>query len=114
MKESFLNSSAPWERSFRANVKPQFTYKGKKIGSYFRLKDKVPIEHQSNLVYGFKQGKYVGDTKVRYGDRTDEHSHTDKKSAVYKFKEENNIQISKDDIQILYRGYPSTLNRKLS
>ena len=74
----------------------------------------VPIEHQSNLVYGFKQGKYVGETKVRYGDRTDEHCHTDKKSAIYKFKEENNIQISKDDFQILDTGYPNTLNRKLA
>ena len=97
-----------------SHVKPQFTYKGKKIGSYFRLKDKVPIAHQSNLVYGYKRGKYVGETKVRYGDRTDEHCHTDKKSAIYKFKEENNIQISKDDFRILDTGYPNTLNRKLA
>ena len=102
------------EKVLPSNVKPQFTYKGKKIGSYFRLKDKVPIEHQLDLVYGFIQGKYVGKTKFRYGDRTDEHSHTDKKSAVYKFKEENNIQMSKDDFQILDTGYPNTLNRKLA
>ena len=46
-------------------VQPQFTYKGKKIGSYFRLKDKVAFDHQSGLVYAFKKGDYVGETKVR-------------------------------------------------
>ena len=86
----------------------------KKTGSCFRLKDKVSIEHQSGLVYAFKKGKYVGETKVRFGDRIDQHCHTDKKSAVYKFKVENQVQVSKDDFEILDMGYSNTLNRKLA
>ena len=101
-------------KALPSHVKPQFTYKGKKMGSYFRLKDKVSIEHQSGLVYAFKRDKYVGETKVRYGDRIDQHCHTDKKSAVYKFKVENQIQVSKDDFEILDMGYSNTLNRKLA
>ena len=42
-------------KALPSNVKPQFAYKGKKIGSYFRLKDQVAIEHQSDCVYAFKQ-----------------------------------------------------------
>jgi hypothetical protein len=101
-------------KALPSRVQPQFTYKGKKIGSYFRLKDKVSIEHQSGLVYVFKKGKYVGETKVRFGDRIDQHCHTDKKSAVYKFKVENQVQVSKDDFEILDMGYSNTLNRKLA
>ena len=101
-------------KALPSHVKPQFTYKGKKMGSYFRLKDKVSIEHQSGLVYAFKRDKYVGETKVRYGDRIDQHCHTDKKSAVYKFKVENQIQVSKEDFEILDMGYSNTLNRKLA
>ena len=101
-------------KALPSHAQPQFTYKGKKIGSYFRLKDKVSIEHQSGRVYAFKGGKYVGETKVRFGDRIDQHCHTDKKSAVYKFKVENQVQVSKDDFKILDMGYSNTLNRKLA
>ena len=101
-------------RALPSYVQPQFTYKGKKIGSYFRLKDKVSFDHQSGLVYGFRKGKYVGETKVRIGDRIHQHCHTDKKSAIYKFKVENQEQVSKEDFEILDRGYSNTLNRKLA
>ena len=101
-------------KALPSHIKPQFTYKGKKMGSYFRLKDKVASEHQSGLVYAFKRDKYVGETKVRYGDQIDQHCHTDKKSAVYKFKVENQIQVSKDAFEILDMGYFNTLNRKLA
>ena len=83
-------------------------------GQTFRLKDKVSFEHQSGLVYAFKQGKYVGETKVRIEDRIHQHCHTDKESAIYKFKVGNQVQVSKDDFEILYMGYSNTLNRKLA
>ena len=50
------------------NIKPRFTFKGKKVGSFFQIKDPGPLEHQTNLVYGFKHEgvrKYVGQTNVR-------------------------------------------------
>ena len=104
-------------KALPTNVKPRFAYKGKKIGSYFKLKDQVPIEHQSDCVYAFKPGnetKYVGETSVRFGQRTHEHCHTDKKSSVYKFKMENEVEVSKEDFEILYRGYSKKVDRKLA
>ena len=53
-------------------IKPRFAYKGKKIGSFFRIKDPVPIEHESDLIYAFQKEeelKYIGETKVRNGTR---------------------------------------------
>ena len=103
------------------NVIPRFTYKGKKLGSFFRIKDKVPVEHQTQLVYAFnpayndeQKTEYIGETKVRYGTRTHEHCFTDKASAVYKHKTHNNFQISEEDFEILDKGFAKTLDRKLA
>ena len=99
------------------NVIPRFTFKGKKLGSYFRVKDPVPLEHQSDCVYAYpSEGdpSYVGETKVRYGTRTHEHCFTDKKSAIFKAKLENQIMVSPEDFKIIDRGYSRTLDRKLA
>ena len=99
------------------NVKPRFAYKGKKLGSYFRVKDPVPLEHQTDCIYAFPRDgntDYVGETKVRFGSRTHEHCHTDKKSAVFKYKEANQIVVSPEDFKIIDRGYSKTLDRKLA
>ena len=102
------------------NVKPRITYQGKKIGSFFRIKDKIPLEHESNLVYAFKpkgstneSTDYVGETKVRFGTRTDQHCYTDTESSVYKHKVEKNLQISPDDFEILDKGFSKDVDRKL-
>ena len=98
-------------------VKPRFAYKGKTLGSYFRLKDKVPLDHQTDLVYAFRHDdstKYVGETNVRFASRTHEHCVTDKKSSVHKFKIENQLEISQRDFQILDKGYTRKINRKLA
>ena len=72
-------------------VTTQFCFQGKKLSSVFRVKDKVPRLHQSNLVYHYKsEGNhkcknaedYVGETKVRIGQRVYEHFVQDKKSAI--------------------------------
>ena len=102
------------------NVKPRITYKGKKLGSHFAIKDPVPNEHLSDLVYGFYDDKdhkeihYVGETKVRFGTRVHEHCETDKTSAVYKFKSSKNIQISKDNFKVLESGMSKAVDRKLA
>ena len=104
-------------RALPPNVKPQFAYQGKKIGSFFRLKDPVPTEHQSDCIYAFKPNgvaKYVGETKVRFGTRQHEHGNTDKKSAIFKFKQANQVEISRADFEILEKGYPNTVKRKLA
>ena len=98
-------------------IKPRFVYKGKKIGSFFRIKDPVPIEHESDLIYAFRKEeelKYIGETKVRNGTRQHEHSRTDKKSAIFKYKEEKGLDIYPADFEILEKGYPNTVKRKLA
>ena len=83
-------------------VQPRIIYTGKKLGSFFRVKDKIPKEHESNLVYAFKTDEvrdYVGETRVRYGTRTHEHKETDKASAVYKHK-----------VEMVWRS-PTTISR---
>ena len=68
-------------------INPRISFKGKKLGSHFRIKDKVKEEHQSDLIYkyydqfhlGNQELKYVGETKVSDGTRTYQHLHSDKK-----------------------------------
>ena len=87
------------------------------MGDYFRVKDKVPTEHESDLIYEFKTEdtpKYVGETKVRFGTRSYEHCSTDKASAVYKYAESNNIRITQGDFRILDKGFTKTVDRKLA
>ena len=98
-------------------IKPCFAYKGKKIGSFFRIKDPVPIEHESDLIYAFRKKdelKYIGETKVRNGTRQHEHSRTDKKSAIFKYKAEKGLDVYPEDFEILEKGYPNTIKRKLA
>ena len=98
-------------------VQPRIIYKGTKLGSCFRVKDKVPMKHESNLVYAFKKEgvtNYIGETKVRYGTRTYEHMNTDKASAVYKHKIENRLALSDSDFEIIDKGFPKTVDRKLA
>ena len=51
---------------------------------------------------------------MRYGTRQYEHGHTDKKSAIYKYKEQKGLDISSEDFEILEKGYPNTVKRKLA
>ena len=77
----------------------------------------MSLQHQTDCVYTFNPDgntEYVGETKVRFETRTHEHCFTDKKSAVYKFKEANQVDISPEDFQIIDRGYSKTLDRKLA
>ena len=58
--------------------------------------------------------KYVGETKVRFGTRQYEHGNTDKKSVIVKYKQQNRIEISGKDFEILEKGYPNTVKQKLA
>ena len=110
------------KRALPSNVKPRIIFKGTKLGSCFQLKDKIPIQHESNVVYEFKpsdgsdqtKGDYIGETKVRFGTRAYEHCYTDKESSVYKHKIANNINITESDFRILDKGYTRHVDRKLA
>ena len=108
-------------RILPSHVKPRFIYKGRKLGSCFRVKDRVPLEHQSDLVYQFKpeyngktKAEYVGETNVRFGTRSYEHCFTDKKSHVYTNKVAKGLQISQEDFEVLEGGYQKKVDRKLA
>ena len=109
------------KKALPTKVKPRIIFKGTKLGSCFRIKDKVPLEHESGLVYGFKPSynakprtDYVGETKVRWGNRTYEHCTTDKESSIYKHKVANNLNVTVDDFEILDKGFDKTVDRKLA
>ena len=101
-------------------IQPRFIYKGTKIGAYFKVKDRVKIEHQTNLVYGYTpRGKvlkdgYIGETNVRFGKRTNQHTGEDKTSAVYKYTQAAKVEVDRDDFTILERGYPKYLDRLIA
>ena len=103
------------------NFKPQFFYKGTKLGSFFTVKDKVNTSHQTNLVYGYipRDGTslrdgYVGETRVRFGRRTHEHQSTDKESSIYKNSRAKNIEVSSEDFKILEKGFPKYFDRRIA
>ena len=104
-------------------VTTQFSYKGKKLSSVFRVKDKVSRLHQSNLVYHYNsQGNkkckkvedYVGETKARIGQRVYEHFVQDKKSAIRRHCKTCRHGGNTKDFKILGTGYKSTVHRKLA
>ena len=79
------------------------------------------MEHETNLIYAFKPTydsekvtEYVGETKVRFGTRTYEHLNTDKASSVYKHKVDNNLSVSDSDFEVIDKGFPKSLDRKLA
>ena len=105
------------KRALPKNVQPRITYKGTKLGSCFRIKDKIPIQHETNCVYDFKDREdpdYIGETKVRMETRTYEHCHTDKESSVYKYITRTKANISESNFRILDKGYNRTIDRKLA
>ena len=106
-------------------VIPRFVYKGKKLGSFFPIKDKIDTKHESNLVYYYKCDfdndsdctsveDYVGETNVRYETRTNEHGSTDKNSAIFKHTRDANHSSNSSNFRIIARGYNKKRDRKLA
>ena len=119
--ENILNKFKDELRGFLrpTTIRPRFIFNGKKLGSFFSNKDKIKKEHLSDLVYGYSMEEannidYVGETNVRFGARTYEHSSTDKKSSIYKNANANGINVTQDSFVILERGYNKTIDRKIA
>ena len=113
--KGFVNKVLPM------NVKPRFTYKGKKLGSFFRVKDKVKECNQHNLIYGYSiensepfKPDYIGETRVRYESRVHEHINTDKESSIFKYYRSNNTQGNKENFVIFETGYNKNFDRKIA
>ena len=87
--------------------------------TFFSVKDKVPKEHCSNLIYYFKrktdENAYTGETKMRLGKRIKEHQGGDKNSAiVLDFQEKNLPPPSPSEFTILGRNYNNRIKRKIA
>jgi len=102
------------------NVIPRFIVKGKKLGSHFQVKDKISINHGSGIVYGFNAptlqrniNHYIGETKVRYETRMYQHAYTDTNSKVYQHSQEEHYIAHPSNFQILAKGYPNWIDRRL-
>ena len=102
------------------NIMPRFIYKGRKLGTFFPTKDKIPDAHKSGVVYGYKIKNsngapydYIGETSVRFESRIIEHMRTDTNSSIHKHSQENNYSPSINDFTIIANGYHNGLDRKL-
>ena len=99
----------------------QTTYRAKRLGSNFNIKDRISFENQHNVVYHAKcpnrrcKSHYNGQTKCRIGKRASQHSKEDKQSHLYKHA--TRTRHKKVDIRsfrIVGRGYRSDFTRKIS
>ena len=71
-------------------ISMQTTYRAKRLGSNFNIKDRISFENQHNVVYHAKcsnrrcKSHYNGHTKCGIGKRARQHSKEDKQSHLYK------------------------------
>ena len=96
------------KRYCKPNTKVRLVFSAKKISNYFSLKDKIPADLNSYVVYKFHCANcaicYIGETTQQFIIRINEHLHTDKGSAVYKHVQENNdckITCNRESFSIL-------------
>ena len=107
-------------RKMPEKVRPKIVYKGTKLSTFFSVKDKVPKEHCSNLIYYFKRktdesSTYIGETKVRLGKRMKEHQGGDKSSAiVLDFREKSLSLPSPSEFTVLGRNYHNRIKRRIA
>ena len=106
-------------RKMPEEVRPRIIYKGTRLSTFFSVKDKVPKEHCSNLIYYFKrktdENAYTGETKVRLGKRMKEHQRGDKNSAiVLDFQEKNLPPPSPSEFTILGRNYNNRIKKRIA
>ena len=106
-------------RGMPENLKLKVVYTGRKLSSLFSLKDPINKNHQSNLVYYYKDPNsgvdYAGETKCRLEKRMKEHKGTDKESAIVKHcKTTDSLPPSSDDFTVLGTNYPNRLKRKIA
>ena len=109
------------ERILPNTVAPEISVKGKKLSTFFRVKDKVADKHTSGFIYYYKCNRfekckqdYSGETDRRREIRVHEHGHTDKLSAIYQHAEQTkHAKARNKNFKILARNYHHWRRRKL-
>ena len=102
-------------------VRPEISLKGKKVSSFFKIKDKVEDKHSSGFVYEYKcnrshtcKSSYIGETGRRKEIRVHEHGHTDENSAVFQHSKDTKHAKARDkNFSILATNYPHWRKRKI-
>ena len=109
------------KKKLNEKTKIQVTYKSKKLGDRFNVKDKTKLEHKHNVTYKVKcltkkcSSTYGGETKCRIGKRMIQHNKRDKASHVLNHsKKKYHRRVWLNDVEILGQGYTSTFKRKIS
>ena len=101
-------------------VKPRIVYNGTKLSSFFQLKDKVPEEYCSNVVYYYNSQSeentdYTGETKCRIGKRHKDHQGADPKSAiVINFRKKGLPPPKSEEFTLLARNYSNRLKKRIA
>ena len=103
----------------KVNIKTQVTYKAKKLGSKFLVKDEIKFANKHNITYEGKcptcENKYVGQTKCRCVKRIIQHNSKDKQSNLLRHsKNTKHTRVWLKDFKIIGTGYSSDFKRKMS
>ena len=108
------------DRTLPSTVKPEISVKGKKIGSRFKIKDKIDDKHTSGIIYEFNcnrrtcKSKYDGETGCRKEVRIEQHGGKDKASAIFHHCRSKKHAKAKDkNFTILATNYPQWRSRKI-
>ena len=108
-------------RSTPSNVDVRITYKGTKLNSKSKIKDKTEVKHCHNLVYEVTcpepncLATYIGETARRLNERVKDHSGRDHDSYVLKHSLENNHSIvTLDNFNIISNKPRNRYFRKVS
>ena len=109
------------------NVLPEghttkIVYSGKKLGSYFNIKNQTKMQHQNGLIYYTEcpenecMENYVGETERRLQERVDEHGGKDNKSHALKHTYESGHKgVSINDFKVLKKVFKNhKMKRKIS
>lgn len=108
---------------FLPGKRTRISFNGKKISNFFPIKDRINWRHKSNLIYHFdsgdsansgQEGRYVGETKVRFESRINGHAGRDRFSSVLRHSRQNNYEVTEDNFEILAKGYKNTRERKIA
>ena len=102
-------------------VKTTITYKVKKLGTKYQLKNKTKFNHQNNLVYYSKcldktcNKDYVAEKDRRIEERIMDHNKRDKNSHLLQhFCKRNHPHVWENDFKVLGYNYHSNFKRKIS
>ena len=105
----------------KKNVQVSTTFKSRKLGTCFAVKDKTKFEHIHNVVYHATcpnkkcKSHYTGQTKCRIAKRGHEHRETDKKSHLFQHaKKTKHRKISLEDFKIIGKNYKTNFKRRIS